>query len=346
MGIAGGDRLEGREIVNTNIFRRKIHLILDVAQPDDKLGRAVDIGLISLITLNVISVIIESLPGLDPTLRIWFDAFEYISVLVFTIEYVLRVWSSVEAREDGGKHPFFDRLRYMASPLALIDLVVIAPFYLTFIFSIDLRMLRVLRLLRIFKLTRYSSSMSMLLAVLKDEARAIGAAMFVLMLLVIITASLTYLLEHPAQPVAFSSIPAAMWWAVITMTTVGYGDMVPITVLGKIMGAVISIIGIGMVALPAGLLASGFSNELHRRKREYTDVVENALQDGVLTERERAALDKVQEDLGIRPEDAKEILETEIRISGDRIAACPHCGLPLRVHDRRDGDKDISLDDD
>ena len=326
--------------------RRKIHLTLDVPQPDDKLGRAVDIGLITLITLNVISVITETVPGLDPALLPYFDAFEYLSVLVFTIEYVLRVWSSIETQKDGARQPVLARLRYMISPLALIDLIVIAPFYLSFLFSIDLRMLRVLRLLRVIKLTRYSSSMSMLLTVLKDEARAIGAAMFVLMLLVIITASLTYLFEHQAQPGAFSSIPAAMWWAVITMTTVGYGDMVPVTILGKIMGAIISVIGIGMVALPAGLLASGFSNELHRRKREYTDVVENALQDGVLTEQERAALDKVQEDLGIRPEDAKEILETEIRISGDRIAACPHCGKPLRVHDRRDGDKDISLDDD
>ncbi len=314
--------------------RRKTHQILDVARPDDRLSHVIDIGLISLISLNVISVIIESMPGLDPVLLPWFDAFESLSVLVFTVEYVLRVWSSVEARQNTDGQPLSGRLRYVLSPLALIDLIVIAPFYLSFMFSIDLRMLRVLRLLRVFKLTRYSSSMNMLLAVMKDEARAIGAAMFVLMLLVVITASLTYLFEHTAQPDAFSSIPAAMWWAVITMTTVGYGDMVPVTVLGKIMGAIISVIGIGMVALPAGLLASGFSNELHRRKREFTDVVETALQDGVLTEQEKTTLAQVQESLGIRPDDAREILETEIRISGDRIAACPHCGRPLRVHDR------------
>ena len=317
-------------------IRLKTHLILDVAQPDDRLGRAVDLGLITLITLNVISVIIETMPNLDPALLPWFNGFEIFSVLVFTVEYVMRVWSSIETRENDGKHPVFSRLRYMLTPMALIDLIVITPFYLSFVFSIDLRMLRVLRLLRVFKLTRYSSSMSMLLAVLKDEARAIGAALFVLMLLVVMTASLTYLFEHAAQPEAFSSIPAAMWWAVITMTTVGYGDMVPITVMGKIMGAIISVIGIGMVALPAGLLASGFVNELHRRKREFSDVVEHALHDGVLTDQEKATLDEVQENLGLRPEDAREILETEIRVSGDRIAACPHCGRPLRVHDAAD----------
>ncbi len=327
-------------------FRQKTHQILDVAAPDDKIGRTVDIALISLITLNVISVIAETMPNLDPAAVPYLNAFEAFSVLIFTIEYMLRVWSSTEGQADGSAHPIRSRLRYMLSPLALIDLIVIAPFYLSFIFSIDLRILRVLRLLRVFKLTRYSSSMSMLLAVMKDEARAIGAAMFVLMLLVVMTASLTFLAEHAAQPEAFSSIPAAMWWAVITMTTVGYGDMVPITVIGKIMGAIISVIGIGMVALPAGLLASGFSNELHRRKREFSDIVENALQDGVLTEKEKSTLQEVQENLGIRPEDAKEILETEIRISGDRIAACPHCGRPLRVHDAVDPRGEKTLDDD
>jgi len=331
--------------MNFQTTRQRVHHILDVAQPDDRFGRAVDIGLITLISLNVLSVIIESMPGLDPALRPWFDGFENFSVLVFTLEYVLRVWSSIETQKDDTRHPVIVRLRYMISPLALIDLIVIAPFYLSFMFSIDLRMLRVLRLLRIFKLTRYSSSMNMLLAVMKDESRAIGAAMFVLMLLVIITASLTYLFEHTAQPDAFSSIPAAMWWAIITMTTVGYGDIVPITVPGKIMGAIISVIGIGMVALPAGLLASGFSNELHRRKREYTDVVETALQDGKLTDQEKRTLAQVQENLGIRPEDAREILETEIRISGDRIAACPHCGRPLRVHDRAENKLEDLIED-
>jgi len=181
--------------------------------------------------------------------------------------------------------------------------------------------------------------------VLRDEGRAIGAAMFVLMLMLVLTASLAYLAEHKVQPEAFGSIPAAMWWAVITMTTVGYGDVVPITLWGKLMGASIGILGIGMVALPAGLLSSGFSSELHRRRKKYSEMVETALEDGVISDEEEVALKEVREDLGIRAEDAKDILETEMRVSGDGIAACPHCGKALRLHDRRADDDPYSEDE-
>ncbi len=317
-------------------LRQRTHEILDISSPHDKVGRFIDVGLIALIALNVVAVIFETLPGLDQGWRHIFYWFEVFSIVIFSFEYVLRIWSAVDDDEVDYSHPFFGRLRYILTPMALIDLIVILPFYLGFFIAFDLRFLRVLRLLRIFKLTRYSSSMSLLLNVLREEGRAIGAAMFVLMLMLVLTASLAYLAEHKVQPEAFGSIPAAMWWAVITMTTVGYGDVVPITIWGKLMGAGIGILGIGMVALPAGLLSSGFSNELHRRRKKYSDMVETALEDGIITDEEEVALREVREDLGIRAEDAKDIMETEMRFSGDGAANCPHCGKSLKVQDPGD----------
>ena len=313
------------------IKRRQIYEILDPGRSDSTLGRTVDIALMTLISLNVIAVILESVPAYDAAYGQFFFAFEVLSVGLFTAEYLCRVWSVVDHEDEslGYRSPFTGRLRYMLTPMAIIDLLAIIPFYLTIFFQVDLRFLRVLRLFRIFKLTRYSSSMTLLLSVLKEEAKPIAASMFVLFLLVIIAASMTYLAEHTAQPDKFGTIPAAMWWAIITMTTVGYGDVIPVTVIGKFLAACIGIIGMGMVALPAGLLASGFNSALHRRRREYEEAVEEALANGVLSHSEIEQLEETQVELGITHEDAMELLETGIRRSGAAVYACPHCNKPL-----------------
>jgi len=200
-------------------------------------------------------------------------------------------------------------------------------------------MLRVLRLLRVFRLTRYSNSMGLLLQVLKEEARNIGAALFVLLLLIIMAASLTYLAEHKAQPEAFGSIPAALWWAVVTMTTVGYGDVVPITVMGKFLGAIIGIISVGMVALPAGLLASGFSEALRLRRSAFEQVVGEVMEDGVIDNDERVRIRETQRDLGLSKDEAEAILRDRHQMTGrarqtapapvPRPETCPHCGKTL-----------------
>ena len=309
--------------------------MLDIAAPDDPVSRVIDFALIALISLNVVAVILESVPSLAAEYGGFFSRFETLSVVVFSVEYVLRVWSAIDDDEVDYGHPVLGRVRFMLTPMALIDLVAILPFYLGFFVSVDLRFMRVLRLLRVFKLTRYSSSMSLLLEVLREEARSIGAAFFVLTMLIILAASFMFLAEQDAQPEAFGSIPEALWWAIITMTTIGYGDVTPVTVVGKILGACISVISVGMVALPAGLLASGFTGALRRRRIEYEEMVEDALKDGVVSEDEEASLKKTKDALGLSDEDAQMILDTFTRKGTMVAAACPNCGKPLLAEKER-----------
>jgi voltage-gated potassium channel len=218
-------------------------------------------------------------------------------------------------------------LRYAATPLAIIDLLAILPFYLSFLVPIDLRVLRVLRLVRIFKLTRYFAAMNLLLAALRQESSAIAAALFVLLLLLVVASSLAYLAEHEVQPHAFGTIPHAMWWAIVTLTTVGYGDVVPITPWGKVVGGLIGVIGIGMVALPAGLLASGFSEQLHQRRREFEAAVDGILANGIIAAEEGRRLKELRDRLGLTDHQAAEIARLIARER--RGAHCPHCGQAL-----------------
>jgi voltage-gated potassium channel len=290
-----------------------------------------DTALITLICLNVLAIILESMEEIATAYQTELLLFELFSVTVFTMEYFVRAWCVVEHPQGWYAHTVRGRLRYLMTPMAVIDLLAVLPFYLAFLFTIDLRFLRVLRLLRIFKLTRYSSAMSILLSVIRQEAKAFAAALFVLMLLIVISASMIHLFEHEAQPERFASIPHAMWWALITLTTVGYGDIVPVTMGGKLFGAFISVIGIGMVALPAGILASGFSEKLHARRRDYEAKVVHALEDGVISPEEIEALKEEQTESGLSDEDARAILRRLIASRRGQISSCPNCGHVLQI---------------
>lgn len=303
------------------ISRRRAWEILEVGREGDRLSQWVDGLLLMLIAANVLAVILESVPAIAAEHGRFFRWFDTLSVLLFTVEYATRVWASVEdPRFRDSARPLKRRLRFMLTPMALIDLAVILPFYLAFFIQIDLRFMRVLRLLRVFKLTRYSASMTLLLGVVRRELQAITAALFVLMLLVVVAAGLTYIVEHKVQPDAFGSIPAAMWWAVVTMTTVGYGDVVPVTVAGKFFAATISVLSMGMVALPAGLLASGFMEALRERRERYTEMVETALKDGVIDAAEQQLLQHMRDALGMSDEEAQKIIARSRR-EGEMRAA-------------------------
>lgn len=246
-------------------FRRRIFDLLEYHEGDDRLSRGIDMALVLLIIANVLAVTLESVEHLNATYGDLFDAFDLFSVTVFTIEYGLRVWVATE--DPGGQYAgaVKGRLRYMLTPMALIDLAAILPFYLTFFISLDLRFLRVFRILRLLKLTRYSPALATVGSVIRAQRRQLLAALMIMATLLVFSSSVAYVLEHKVQPDAFGSIPQAMWWAVATLTTVGFGDVTPITPLGKVFGGLLMVLGIGMYALPAGILATGFAREFRKR---------------------------------------------------------------------------------
>lgn len=317
--------------------RRIAYLTLAPAEPNNEAehrrviwtSRAVDSFLIALIVLNVVAVILESVPEIETRFGTWFLWFERLSVLIFTVEYLIRIWSSIEESDEARRRPWRARLAYMIRPLSLFDLLAILPFYLSGVIDADLRMLRALRLLRVLKLSRYSTSIGLLLDALRDEARAILAAVFVLSLLLLIAASFAYVAEQAAQPQAFGTIPDALWWAVVTMTTVGFGDVVPVTPFGKVIGGIIAVIGIGMVALPAGLLAAAFSEQIHLREQRFEAEVEKRLVDGKISKDERIELEEARKRLGIRSSEAQMIMHAVLREARIAPPACPHCGKAL-----------------
>ena len=305
--------------------RRRIFELLELTPFDTKAGKILNWGLLALILANVTMVIIESVDWIYADYSLWFDTFETFSVAVFTIEYLARLWCSVEARPD--EPPLRTRLLFNVQPMSLVDIAAIAPFYIAMVVGIDLRFLRVLRLLRIFKLTRYSSALSVLLDVLREESSSFAAGLFIMIVLLVIAASGAYLAEHQAQPDGFGTIPDAMWWAVATLTTVGYGDVTPVTVMGKVFGALVTLIGVGMAALPAGISASGMTDQLRRRRAALIDEYRHALEDGIIDENEEAELEAHRRRLGLSRQ-----LVSEIRASlknhktGKKHGKCPHCG--------------------
>lgn len=229
-----------------------------------------------LIVLNVFAIILESYKAIRDDYGELLYFFEIFSVLVFTVEYVLRFWTAdVEYKRA---RPFFSKLKFAFSFYGLIDLFAILPFYLPLFFPFDLRVIRILRLfrlLRIFKLGRLSKSMQLIAKVLKDTRSELFVTFFVASILLVLSSALMFYVENDAQPDKFDNIGDALWWAVATLTTVGYGDVYPITGLGKILSAIIALIGIGFVALPTGILSSAFIERIQeeKRKREKADVV-------------------------------------------------------------------------
>jgi voltage-gated potassium channel len=248
--------------------KRRIFETLEKGEGDDRLSKRFDIFIMSLILLNVAAVILETVESIHNRIPEVFYYFEIFSVIVFTLEYLGRLWTCTYYEKY--PHPFWGRVRFFFSFAGVIDLLAILPFYLPLVFVMDgrvLRMLRLFRILRIFKMGRYSTAFNLITRVISQRKEELLITLTIVLVVLIMASSMMYYIEHEVQPDHFSSIPATMWWGVATLTTVGYGDVYPVTPLGKVLGAFISIMGVGIFALPAGIIAAGFEAEMSRRIR-------------------------------------------------------------------------------
>ena len=289
--------------MNKKSLRKRIWEILEKGNSNDKVSFYTDIFLITLIIFNIVAVLLETVESIYSRYALEFLIFERFSTVVFLIEYILRIWVCVEEKIKNNK--LITRLKYASTWPAIIDLLAVLSGLLPMIFEVDLRILRALRMLRLLKFSRYFKVMNLLLGVLKEEKQSFLAAMFLLTIAMLIASTGIYLFEKDAQPDKFSSIPEAMWWAIATLTTIGYGDVTPVTGMGKFFGAIIAIIGIGVVALPSGILASGFTDQLKRRQAQYENELSKALQDGVISSSERNKLTKIAKDMNLSEEQIK-----------------------------------------
>jgi voltage-gated potassium channel len=249
-------------------YKLRVYEILEATDPEDKIAKRVNIFLLALVVLNVAAVVLETVESLY---RVHKDIFYYISsvsLIVFTVEYFLRVWSCDV--DPSYRSPVLGRLRYCLTPLAIIDLMVILPFYLDLAFTADHRFLRSLRVLwtfRLLKLHRYSESLQTIIDVIKAQQRELAMSFTAIIFFLVLSSTTVYFMEHDAQPQNFPNIPATMWWAVLTMTTIGV-NVYPVTPLGKVIGGLIIILGVATFALPTAILTSGFVDELQRKREE------------------------------------------------------------------------------
>jgi len=251
----------------TNRALQRAYEILE-GTTNDKITKIFQIFIISLIAVNVLVVIIETEESVLDEYGYLFTPFEVFSIIVFTTEYAARIIvSKLNPKYQNSKYP---RIRILFAPMMLVDLAAILPFFLPFVVADTriIRIIRLLRLFRLFKLARYSDPMKTLGDVFKAKAGDLAVAFFILFIVLIFASSLMYHAEHEAQPEAFASIPASMWWGIVTLTTIGYGDVYPITVAGKLIAAGVAVLGIAVYAIPTGIMASAFTEELRKKRQK------------------------------------------------------------------------------
>ena len=288
-------------------LRRKLYIALNPTSRPEPLQKLVELSLMVTILCALLLVVAESVASLA-VFAPEFAVLEAILVALFTLEYVARIYAIAEDPSLQG-HPL-PRLRGALRPAQIIDLIAVLPFYLSLIFPahLDLRFLRAIRLVRALKLMRFSRASRTLLTVLQSEWPVIGAAIFIMSIFVIVTASVGYLFEHAAQPDKFENIPQSIYWAVITLASVGYGDISPITDGGRIATVIAALAGIGIFALPAAILSSAFVDQLHQDRERLREEIRQALDRGPLTEASRAAILERSEEMSLNEREVEETI--------------------------------------
>lgn len=247
-------------------FRHRIHQILETGAHDDLPSVVCDAVIVTMIILNLLAFMLGSVAWIDDRYGALLLDFEIFSIVFFTVEYLLRIWACVEHPPLRGLPAWKARSKFALQPFQLIDLAAVLPFYLGSLFGADLRLLRIFRLFRFFKIIRYSPALQVIAKVFYKEGRALLASLMVMVALLLFASTGMHYLEGEVQPETFGDIPSSMWWALATLTTVGYGDAVPITTLGKMWSGLFMIFGLGMFALPIGIISTGFAQEINRRE--------------------------------------------------------------------------------
>jgi voltage-gated potassium channel Kch len=290
-------------------FRQKVHALVWPSDHGGDLHHHFDTFIVLWVVVSVLAVILESVESIQFVMQLEFIVLDTMAVTVFTTEYLMRIYSAVE--QPRMRHPIFGRIRFAKTPSALIDLLAILPFFLEVLLHhiVDLRFLRVFRLMRLLKLTRYTGATKTLARVIRREWPVLGASAFVMLLLVVLTASLGYLFEHEAQPDKFENIPQSIYWAVVTLASVGYGDISPVTPMGRAMTIVLALLGIGIFAIPAALLSSAFTDQLRIERETLQNELYNMLADGIISDQEQEILLAEAKRLHLSQEEVDRLIE-------------------------------------
>ncbi len=319
---------EFAELNRGRTFRQKIHAMVFESAYGGKLQTIFDTFIGIWVIISVLAVVLESVQSVSYLINLEFVILDTVAVGIFTIEYLMRIYACVE--EPKFKHGFLGRFNQARNTSTLIDLLAILPFFLEVLLGsvLDLRFLRTFRLARLLKLTRYNDSTKILTTVIAREWPVISASAFIMILMVIMTASLGYVFEHEAQPEKFDNIPNSVYWAIITLASVGYGDISPITPIGRFMTVVMSLLGIGIFAIPAALLASAFGDQLHKERELMKSNLRNMMKDGHLDDSEIEMLRTEAKRLHITIEELNALLE---HVHNERISSQHKSVLPLHI---------------
>jgi voltage-gated potassium channel Kch len=319
---------EFKELNRGRTFRQKIHALVFESAYGGKLQTIFDTFIGIWVIISVLAVVLESIHSVSYLINLEFVILDTVAVGIFTLEYLMRIYACVE--EPKYRHAFLGRFKQARNTATVIDLLAILPFFLEVLLGsvLDLRFLRTFRLARLLKLTRYNDSTKILTTVIAREWPVISASAFIMILMVIMTASLGYVFEHEAQPEKFDNIPNSVYWAVITLASVGYGDISPITPIGRFMTVVMALLGIGIFAIPAALLASAFGDQLHKERELLKTNLRNMMKDGHLDESEITLLRSEAKRLHITIEELNALLE---HVHTERVNAQHKSVLPLHV---------------
>lgn len=299
---------EFRQLNQGRTFRQQVYALLNPTATSGKLQELLDSFIVWWVFISVMAVILESVASIHYILNVQFIVLDAIAVFIFSMEYVFRLYSCPEDPKFKG---FTGRFEFARQPIVVIDFLAIVPFFLESLLHqvFDLRFLRIFRLMRLLKLTRYTTSTGTLVKALRREWPVIAASTFIMILLVVLTASLGFLFEHEAQPDKFENIPQSIYWAVVTLASVGYGDISPVTPIGRLMTIVMALVGIGIFAVPAAILSTAFNDQLHKDREMMHAELVRFMRDGELSDNEYAQIMREAQQLHISEEEVQILIE-------------------------------------